>query len=204
MASRARSIVLAVLLAAGTVAPIPAFARVPSGMRPPAVWLRGQLTAIAAPNGNPTRFTLQTADRDVIMRIAPTATFTALSAEAEVEGLRAGDYANVRARHSGGGWIALHITFDVRPIRVPDQVTIVANVVRETADNRYLIVRLPSGMNRWVLMDARTKFRISGALSASPPIFESEELVHVIMRRVPHGWVAIEIDLMGGGQPQPR
>lgn len=204
VARRARSAVLAVLLAAGTLTPMSASARVPAGTRVAITQLRGQVIAISTPNGSPTRFTIETADRDVTVRIAPAATFTALSAEAEVEGLRVGDYAIVRVRHPHDAWVALHITFDVRPIHIRGQVTIVATVIRETPNGRYLIVRLPSGAIRWIILGTQTKFRLYGALTSNPPLFAREELVHVTMRRIPRGWIAIEVDLLNGQAPQPR
>lgn len=157
-----------------------------------------------SPGGNPIRFTLQTSNRVVTIKIAPRATFTALSAEAEVEGLRVGDYAVVRVRHPGHVWIGLHIAFDVRPIPVPNRANWIASVVRETPNDRFLVVQLPSGVTRWVMLDPHTKFRAYGALTSSPPVFDRQELVRIHARRTPHGWIALEIDLLSGGSPQPH
>src|SRR5690348_10644658 len=54
--------------------------------------LMGQVSALSGPVSNPDGFTLDTGNRSVDVRIAPKATFTARSAEAEVEGLQVGDY----------------------------------------------------------------------------------------------------------------
>lgn len=204
MAGRARSSALAVLLAVLAMAPLPAAARVTAGMHVPIERLIGQVAAISAPNGSPTQFTLQTADRVVAMKIAPRATFTALSAEAEVEGLNIGDYAIVRARHPRRGWVALHIEFDVRPVHVSDLVTLVASVVRETPNGHDLVVRLPSSIIRWVVLDAQTKFRVYGPLSSGPPVFGRGDLVHITMRRGPQRWIAVEVDIISGSPPQSR
>lgn len=204
MVGRARLSVVAVFLAVIAIAPLPAAARGIGGTRIPVVRLTGQVSAISAPNGSPTQFTLQTTAQVVTVKIAPRATFTALSAEAEVEGLSVGDYAVVRVRHVRRGWIALHIAFDVRPVHIPNRATIVASVVRETPNGHDLIVRLPSSTIRWVMLDARTKFRVYGPMSSSSPVFARGNLVHITMRRGPRGWIAVEIDLISGALPQPR
>lgn len=207
MAGRARPGVVAVLLAIALLTLVPLAAGAQGARSKPVavVWIVGKVTALNTQNGNPTGFVLRTVDDEIVsMRIAPRATFTARSAEAEVEGLHVGDYAIVRARNLRSGWVALHIAFDVQPIRIPNPAPIIARVVRETPNNRFLVVRLSSGVTRWVMLDAGTRFRVDGIPAAVAPAFVRGELVHLILRQRPHGWTAVEVDLGEGVPAQPR
>lgn len=167
----------------------------------PLVRFIGQVVSIDTPGGSPTRFTLQTPTRTIFLRIAPRATFTARSAEAEVEGLSVLDYAIVWARHTPRGWLATRIAFDVRPIHIPPQVTLVARVVRETLDGQHLIVRLNSGAVRWVIIDAQTRFRVDGTPAAASLTFARGQFVRLVLRRTPRGWIALQINLMSVAPP---
>ncbi len=175
--------------------PASAAARGTRGATPDGVPLVGQVLSVDSIGGNPTGFILQTKTHIVACRIAAHATFTARSAEAEVEGFRDGDYAIVKARPMHQSWIALHITFDVRPLHLPEEVSVTATVVSESANGHSLTVRLPSSRTRTVILVPRTTFQENAIPTSTPPTFVRGDLVHIVMRATPKGWIALSIDL---------
>lgn len=180
------------LFASWGVAPT-AEARGPVGIRPVGHF-RGQVTDVTVESGMPVRFSLQTRRRIVLFRIAPYATFTALSAEAEVEGLSTQDYAVVLARHVGHLWVAVHIAFDVQPIQTV-QTAVSATVIRVTPTNNAVVVRLQAGTLRRLAIVPTTRFRVAGQLTGELPTLLRGDIVRVAMRLAPRGWIAVEIDL---------
>ncbi len=182
------------LLALSCATSSTAAARGLDGSHQPIVRFIGQVTEVGATGGEPITFTLQTRRRLVPFRIAPYATFTALSAEAEVEGLATDDYAVVEARHVRRIWVAVHIAFDVQPIQ-NDQIVLNATIIRTSPNGQAVFVRLPSGEVRRVTIVARTRFKVSGQITDVPPTFVRGDTVSITMKPVANGWIAIEIDL---------
>jgi hypothetical protein len=158
------------------------------------VRLYGQVGAVTVTAGNPTAFVLQTPRRSYFLHIAPYATFTALSAEAEVEGLVADDFAAVLAKHVRHSWVAVRIIFDVQPLQAAP-VTTIATVVRYATDGSFVVIRLPSGNQRRVLITTHTRFQIDGQVVAAPFALNPGDSVQMTMRLQDKGWVALDINL---------
>ena len=154
----------------------------------------GQVTALSGPVANPTGLTLQDRIRSVDIRIAPETMFRARSAEAEVEGLVVGDYAVIGARKGKGSWIANRISFDVRPMVAGTLVT--GTIVKLSSNGKQLQLRLDTGQMQPVTIGPRTKYRIDGQPTDTPPELAKGDVVQVLMRSAPRGWTAMEINLL--------
>lgn len=185
------------------ITPSPAAARSISTLGTDDVLLVGQVLTVDSTAGIPTNFVLETKTRIINFRIGARATFTARSAEAEVEGFTEGDYAIVKARHAGHTWLALRITFDVQPLHVPDKRAMTATVIRERMSPRQLVVRLPSAQTRRVSLDSQTAFQVNSVPTSTPPIFVRGALVHLTVQSTTRGWIALDVDLLIGIS-QPR
>jgi len=117
------------------------------------------------------------------------------SAEAEVEGFQSGDYAIVMARHVNRGWVANRVEYDVQPIAGVVQVTLTGTVQRVSANGKLFSMQVDSGSVRWVVINARTKYRVDGQLLDGPPVLMRGDMVTVIMRRVVRTWVALSVNV---------
>lgn len=153
---------------------------------------------IAGSDGNPSSFSLQSANLNVVeFKVVPGTTSKPNSAEAEIEGLQRNDYALVHARGHAGVWTALKVTYDVRPL---DQVLLNGTVMKVSRNGRRFEVSLTSsGKTRWVSMNLRTKFRINGQLTDGMPIVVKGDVVQVLARQVRQvGFVALQVNLKTG------
>jgi hypothetical protein len=161
----------------------------------------GQVTALSGPIANPTAFTLQDRIRSVDLRIVPETMFKARSAEAEVEGFVVSDYAVVSARRVRGAWTAYRIAFDVRPMIAGTLVS--GTIVKVGRTGRQLQLRLDTGQMQSVTISPRTRFRINGQPTDSPPDLSKGDLVQILMKPTDRGWVATEINLEATGSVSP-
>lgn len=166
-------------------------------MGPPAPVVRfyGQVTSASLVKGVPSAFTLITRNGPVDFRLPPRANLVSRSAEAEVEGFQSGDYAIVMARRVNRGWVANRVEYDVQPITVAVQVTLTGTVQRVSANGKLFSMQLDSGPLRWVVINARTKYRLDGQLLDGPPVLMRGDAVTVIMRRVIRTWVALSVNV---------
>ena len=199
---RVRWLVLAVLLGLMGVV-VPAGTRGQAQVHPTPVRpvlpitarFAGLVTSVSGPSASPTSFTLETKARPIDLRVAPAAVFTPKSAEAEVEGFMVGDYAVVNARRINRTWVAEQISFDVRPVKHPRDITVTGSVLRVAVNGKHFEIALDSGGSRWVAINATTQFRLDGQLVFNPPPLSKGERVTVVMRSTLSGWVAVEVNL---------
>ena len=188
---------LAALLGiAGSLTPVGAHESAVTQRAP--VRFNGQVIRVVGPVENPTGFRLQLPARVVDFEISPTATFTAESAEANVEGFVKGDYALVFANRVRRAWIATRILFDVDPIGGPVQVRVTGTITRVTPNQKRFVLKLDSGELRLVTVVPKTTFLMNDQPVTAPPVLAKDDLVTVVMRRTPRGWFAVSVDLLTG------
>jgi hypothetical protein len=158
----------------------------------------GQVATVSGPSANPSGFSLTVDKHSIDFKISPFATLVALSAEADVEGFVSGDYASVIARWQHGGWVARRIAFDVQPLNDNRPITFTADIVRIAPSGKTIIVRLPNGVQRRIVIVVQTRFVIDGQIQNMPPALSTGETIRITARATPRGWMAVEIDLKSG------
>ena len=193
---RAAIVVMALALAS-IGASLPARAQSIGSVYPDRINPFGQITALHGPATSPTGFTIELGTYSFDETIAPKATITAKSAEAEVEGLAVGDYAIVHNRRVKGQWLALHIVYDVQPIAPLHALT--GTALRLSPSGKLLFIKPDTGRGTIVLhILARTRFLQDGKplpLSQQPPLVTRGQQVDVVGRRVNGAWLAYDVDL---------
>jgi hypothetical protein len=127
--------------------------------------------------------------------------FHAGSAEAEVEGFQAGDYAVVTARHVNRTWVASSIDFDVQPITVMQVQNVTGTIVRVSPNGKRFLMLLDTGTMRWVTVTRKTKFHMDGQLVDPPPPLLKGDMVQVGMEHTGRLWVALDITIRTAGTP---
>lgn len=158
----------------------------------------GQITAVGGPTDAPTSLTLlNKASQPVTFKVRLDTTLKPLSAEAEVEGLVPGDYADVFAFRVSRTWVAARVLFDVQPVIMTRQVIVTGLITRVRADGRRLWMKLATGEIRPVAIPAKTIWLVDGLPAGGPVALARGNLVQVKMRRTANsnGWFALSINL---------
>jgi hypothetical protein len=161
----------------------------------------GQVIRLFPSANNPAGFTLQLRNRTIDLMITAGTKFHAGSAEAEVEGFQAGDYAVVTARHVNRTWVASSIDFDVQPITVMQVQNVTGTIVRVSPNGKRFLMLLDTGTMRWVTVTRKTKFHMDGQLVDPPPPLLKGDMVQVGMEHTGRLWVALDITIRTAGTP---
>jgi hypothetical protein len=168
---------------------------------PPPQRFVGQVVRLYPSVDNPTGFTLQLRNRTLDMTITSNTKFHADSAEAEVEGFQAGDYAVVLARRVNRAWVSLSIDFDVQPISVPQMQTVSGTILRVALNGKRFLILLDAGPTRWVTVTKKTRFHMDGQILDPPPPLLRGDMVQVAMERSNRLWIALDITIRTAGTP---
>lgn len=161
----------------------------------------GQVIDVTTKANHPAAFTLMQGGGQLIaMQVGPSAIFTPLSAEAEVEDFQQSDYALVLARRVNRVWIAYQVDFDVRPIVIRAPVQIVNGSILQVTQKGKRFKLLPdTGKVRWVIVTRKTTFHLQGQLQSGPPVLQKGTVVKVELRYTAQGWSAVDVDVLLSG-----
>lgn len=153
----------------------------------------GQIVNLIGAKTNPAGFTLQLGTQTTDIRIAPKTTFVAKSAEAEVEGLLAGDYASIVTKRVNRLLVAVRIVFDVAPINPMHQFT--GTIFRVSLDGRRFVVRLDTGKSATLRLSKLVRIHIEGRPTETPALLLKGEYVQVLAVRESGAWSAYDVTI---------
>lgn len=168
--------------------------------RPAQTWVRfaGQITAVLGTDASPTGIAVQLQNsRTVVIHFAPVpkTILKARSAEAQVEGLMVGDFAVVQATKMGLDWNARRVVFDVDPFGPIRYFTVTGSVTRLNRAGTQILLALPGGAARWIIMTRNTRYLLDGVPAEATPAIQRSDVLQVDVHKVPRGWVATSINI---------
>jgi hypothetical protein len=134
-------------------------------------------------------------DQKVTVRFAPRTILKARSAEAQVEGLMVGDFAVVQVVRANVDWSARRVFFDVDPFGPIRFFTVTGSVVRLNRAGTQVLLALPGGTTRWIIITRNTHYSIDGVSTEAAPVLERSTVLQVDVHKVPRGWVAISVNV---------
>jgi hypothetical protein len=156
----------------------------------------GQVSGVLGPDASPTGITLRLqGDQKVTVRFAPRTILKARSAEAQVEGLMVGDFAVVQVVRANVDWSARRVFFDVDPFGPIRFFTVTGSVVRLNRAGTQVLLALPGGTTRWIIITRNTHYSIDGVSTEAAPVLERSTVLQVDVHKVPRGWVAISVNV---------
>jgi len=164
--------------------------------------LEGQIVSVQGQPDNPTGLTLALMDQTLVLRFTPRVLIKARSAEAQVEGLLKDDWAIVTVQRVRGSLVATRVEFDVQPL--PPYLELTGAFMRELPNGKRIFIKLDAGGIRSLIVTRQTRFRLDDSLQDSSPILTRGQSVQALVRRMPAGLLALEIDVRSLPQPGLR
>ncbi len=156
----------------------------------------GQITGVLGSDASPTGITMQLqVSRTVTVRLAAKTILKARSAEAQVEGLMVGDFAVIQAVRGSLDWNARRVIFDVDPFGPIRFFTVTGSVVRLNRADTQVLLALPGGSTRWIIMTRNTHYSLDGVPTEAAPALLRTDVLQVDVHKVPRGWVATAINV---------
>lgn len=162
----------------------------------------GQIAGILGPAAGPTGLVIQqqqgkaVAAKTVTIRLdAARTVLRARTAEAQVEGLAVGDFAVVLATRSNGDLTARRVEFDVDPFGPIRFFTVTGTVLRLNRAGTQILLSLPGGTTRWIILTDNTRYTLDGVPTATVPVLQHNNVVTVDIHLVERGWVAQAVNL---------
>jgi hypothetical protein len=119
----------------------------------------------------------------------------ARTAEAQVEGLTAGDFAVVQAIKVGTDWTARRVVFDVDPFGPIQNFTVIGSVVRLNRPGTQVLLAIPGGTTRWIILTRNTHYSLDGIPIETTPALPRNSVLSVDVHVTVRGWVAQAINL---------
>lgn len=158
--------------------------------------LAGQVSSVLGPDASPTGITLQLeGDQKITVRFTPRTILKARSAEAQVEGLMIGDFAVVQVVKANVDWIARRVFFDVDPFGPIRFFTVTGSVVRLNRAGTQILLAIPGGTTRWIIVTRNTNYSIDGVPTDAVPVLLRSDVLQVDVHKVPRGWLATSINV---------
>lgn len=171
----------------------------------------GQVAGIFGPAAGPTGLAIQQqqgkADttRTVTIRLDARTVLRARTAEAQVEGLTVGDFAVVQVNRPGTDVNARRIVFDVDPFGPIRFFSVTGTILRLNRAGTQVLLALPGGAERWIILTVNTRFSIDGSPAGYTPSFQRNNVLTVDVHLTNRGWIAQSVNLRSTRSPaQPH